>query len=66
VTDEQLLEVIGERSKNRDTIQQLRTAMMGVIACFTSVTSSSTCVEDHHPSCLEYLKNVLKRGVRDE
>ncbi|KKN92290.1 hypothetical protein LCGC14_0207810 [marine sediment metagenome] len=33
MSDEQLLEVIGERFKNRDTILRLRAALLGVLAC---------------------------------
>jgi hypothetical protein len=61
MTDEKLLEVIGERNKNRAKIDDLLVAMRGVIACFASRTESSTCINDHHPSCHEYLVSVLKR-----
>jgi hypothetical protein len=36
-------------------------AMRGVVACFASRTESSTCTEDHHPSCQEYIVSVLKK-----
>ena len=68
MTDERLLEVIGERFKSRDAIEKLTTerddmifAMRGVITCFKSRTESSTCINDHHPSCQEYLTSVLKK-----
>jgi hypothetical protein len=68
MSDEQLLEVIGQRTKNERKIEHLTAqrddmivAMRGVTACFNSRTESSTCAEDHHPSCHEYLTLVLKR-----
>ncbi len=61
VTDEQVLEAVSERNKNRDKVLQLRTAIMGVIACFKSRVNGcddTGCIEDHHPSCLAYLENT--------
>ena len=68
MSDERLLEVIGERFKSRDAIEKLTVqrddligSMRGVVACFASRTESSTCINDHHPSCQEYLTSVLKK-----
>jgi hypothetical protein len=64
MTDEELLEVIGERNKNRDKLDDLIRAMRGVIACFKSRVNGCDdvgCINDHHPSCREYLESVLKR-----
>jgi hypothetical protein len=64
MTDEELLEVIGERNLNRDKIKALVTAMRGVVACFKSRVGGCDdvgCINDHHPSCLIYLEGVLKR-----
>jgi hypothetical protein len=66
MTDEELLEVIGERNRNRDKIDDLIRAMRGVLACFRSRTESSTCSEDHHPSCQQYLASILKRVQGDK
>ncbi len=43
----------------------LRRAVMGVIACFKSRTESSTCIEDHHPSCQDYIASVLAKLDED-
>jgi hypothetical protein len=61
MSDEELLEVIGERTKNRDKIDQCRIALRSVVGCMNSRVQSSTCIEDHHPSCREYLQHVLDR-----
>ncbi len=66
ISDERLLEIIGECNKNRDKIDQMRIAMRSVVACFNSRKDSSTCIEDHHPSCHEYLEHVLKRVIGGE
>lgn len=61
MTDEQVLEAVSERNRNRETILQLRTAVRSVVGCIKSRSRSSTCIEDHHPSCQQYLQYVLKR-----
>ena len=57
--DERVQQLFDDRD---DLIRALR----GVIACFNSRKHSSTCSEDHHPSCHEYLEHVLKRVGRSE
>ena len=44
---------------DEEKVRMLRQCLLGVIACFTSRTESSTCINDHHPSCLAYAKSVI-------
>lgn len=51
---------------NRVTAQRddLIRAMRGVITCFKSRVNGCDdvgCINDHHPSCLQYLESVLKK-----
>jgi len=39
----------------------LKVCLQGVAACFKSRVESSTCINDHHPSCAEYVGNVLEQ-----
>jgi hypothetical protein len=57
VTDEDLLEVIGERGKNRDKIQLLVDTLKNVGYCLDSIVSDD--INSKHPSCSEYIANVL-------
>lgn len=43
-----------------DKIHLTIVSLRSVVGCFKSRTESSTCIEDHHPSCQAYLKWVLK------
>lgn len=36
-------------------------ALRLVKACFDSRTESSTCINDHHPHCNEYITSVLAK-----
>ena len=38
----------------------LHSVLRQVVACFKSRAESSTCIEDHHPSCLGLLEATLK------
>ena len=49
-----------------DKVLALRIALMGVATCFRSRTQSSTCINDHHPCCAEYITSVLARVDKDE
>ncbi len=49
-----------------DKVLALRTCLLGVAACFNSRTESSTCIDDHHPSCHEYVTNVLAMVGKEE
>ncbi len=39
-------------------------AVRGVVACFKSIVGGCDdvgCINDHHPSCLQYLESILKK-----
>lgn len=59
MTDEEVLEVIGERGKNRDTIALLKETMLGVVACLDSIYGDD--INSCHPSCREYILGVLRK-----
>ena len=48
----------------------LHSVLRQVVACFKSRVESSTCIEDHHPSCLAFIEARLKecdgRGQQGE
>jgi hypothetical protein len=46
---------------DEEKYQVVKVCLQGVAACFNSRTESSTCINDHHPSCLEYVNNVLEQ-----
>jgi hypothetical protein len=46
---------------DKEMYQVVKVCLQGVAACFNSRTESSTCINDHHPSCLEYVNNVLEQ-----
>ena len=50
-------EDIAAVKEQRDT---LRATLLQVVACFKSRAESSTCIEDHHPSCLAFIESRLK------
>ena len=49
-----------------EKVTELRTALMLVATCFRSRTQSSTCINDHHPYCAEYVTSVLARVDKEE
>ena len=49
---------------DEEKVKALRTALLGVIGCFKSRVNGCDdvgCINDHHPSCLQYLEGVLKK-----
>ncbi len=59
LSDEQLLECVSERNKSRDTIKLLIDTLLNVSYCFDSVPSQA--INESHPSCREYIHNVVAR-----
>ncbi len=57
VLNEQHDENMAELEIQRDA---LHSVLRQVVACFKSRAESSTCIEDHHPSCLGLLEATLK------
>ena len=45
--------------------ESLVQALRQVVACFKSRAESSTCIEDHHPSCLAFIESKLKGVNKD-
>jgi hypothetical protein len=64
LSDEALLEVIGERSKNRDKIQLLLDTLKNVTFCLDSIESDD--INSKHPSCREYIGSVLAQFEKKE
>ena len=58
VHDKEIAEVRLARDALRATLRQ-------VVACFKSRTESSTCIEDHHPSCLAFIEARIKKYNRE-
>ena len=61
------------KKKYVDDMEVLILTLRQVKQCFKSADQSSTCVEDHHPSCLKLVEARLKeydvhslRGQRGE
>ncbi len=50
----------------KEKYETVHTALRGVLACFNSRTESSTCMEDHHPSCHEYLESIMAKVEEEE
>ena len=61
MSDEELLEVIGERNKNRDRIDLCIRVMKNIAYCFDSVTAASWDINCKHPSCKELLLNTINK-----
>jgi len=53
--------IVNEHEKVLTERDDMIVAMRGVLGCMKSRTESGTCIEDHHPSCREYLAHILKR-----
>jgi hypothetical protein len=51
---------------DKEKVVALRICLMGVATCFRSRTESSTCIEDHHPNCVEYVNNVLANVDKED
>jgi len=45
---------------DEEKIEYLTKTLQLVVACFKSRAESSTCIEDHHPSCLQLIEGRLK------
>ncbi len=51
---------------DRERYEELRLCCRGVVGCFNSRVNSSTCTEDHHPSCKAYMVSVLAKLDKDD
>jgi hypothetical protein len=51
---------------DEDKVKAAIQALRGVLACFKARTESSTCIEDHHPSCQQYIAGVLAKLQGDK
>ncbi|KKN92297.1 hypothetical protein LCGC14_0207880 [marine sediment metagenome] len=54
---------------DKEKYKAIRTCLLGVIACFKSRVNGCDdvgCINDHHPSCLRYVTDVLALTDKEE
>ena len=52
-----------------EKVVELRRCLLGITACFKSRVGGCDdvgCINDHHPSCLQYAEGVLARVDKEE
>lgn len=52
--------IVANERRHKKEKEHLVKTLQQVVACFNSVDDSSTCINDHHPSCLVFIEARLK------